>query len=345
MSDWIINAHGFVPVPIIITEPALGGFGGGLVPVFIQPNKPVERDGKMYPVPPDVTAVAGVYTLNDSWFAGGGRFGSISKYGLRYKVFGGYGDINLSYYHDFDKLGTEEFKFNIEAVPVYVYLGKQLPDPRFVVGIDYLYIKSELTPKNNKSLIPGSWDKAYDAQVSMLGAVAEFDSRDNSFTPNRGIKTYLDFKWSSQAFGSDYNYEELEGAFYWYIPVINRWVSGLRLDMQQVFGKAPFFIKPFIDMRGIPAARYQGNTTALVELEERFDFGDTKRWSAVVFGGAGKGFDEYDEFSDAEWAYSYGIGARYLLARKLNLRAGVDIAMGPEGFTYYIIFGTGWMRQ
>jgi hypothetical protein len=27
MSDYLIEAHAFIPVPIIITEPALGGFG------------------------------------------------------------------------------------------------------------------------------------------------------------------------------------------------------------------------------------------------------------------------------------------------------------------------------
>ena len=35
-SDYIIDANGFVPVPYIITEPALGGFGGALFPVFIK---------------------------------------------------------------------------------------------------------------------------------------------------------------------------------------------------------------------------------------------------------------------------------------------------------------------
>jgi len=28
-SRFLVDAHGFIPVPFIITEPALGGFGGG----------------------------------------------------------------------------------------------------------------------------------------------------------------------------------------------------------------------------------------------------------------------------------------------------------------------------
>src|SRR5688572_33413149 len=40
MSDYIIDANGFIPIPIIITDRALGGFGGGMVPVFIKPRPP-----------------------------------------------------------------------------------------------------------------------------------------------------------------------------------------------------------------------------------------------------------------------------------------------------------------
>jgi hypothetical protein len=28
LSDYVINLHGFVPYPVIISEPALGNFGG-----------------------------------------------------------------------------------------------------------------------------------------------------------------------------------------------------------------------------------------------------------------------------------------------------------------------------
>ena len=33
---------------------------------------------------------------------------------------------------------------------------------------------------------------------------------------------------------------------------------------------------------------------------------------------------------DAEQAYNYGAGFRYLIARKLGLGVGLDIAVGPE---------------
>jgi hypothetical protein len=61
LSDYIINANGFVPLPIIITEPALGGFGFGLVPIFIKKRPPYldSVKGKLIrtPVAPDLTEV------------------------------------------------------------------------------------------------------------------------------------------------------------------------------------------------------------------------------------------------------------------------------------------------
>ena len=47
----------------------------------------------------------------------------------------------------------------------------------------------------------------------------------------------------------------------------------------------PFFLRPFVQLRGVPAMRYQGDQAASVEVEPRWQFHD--RWSVVGFGGAG----------------------------------------------------------
>ena len=63
---------------------------------------------------------------------------------------------------------------------------------------------------------------------------------------------------------------------------------------------------PYIDMRGIPAERYQGNVDLLSELEMRWDV--VQRWSVMAYAGAGKAFNEWNEFAEANWAWSYGTG-------------------------------------
>ena len=99
---------------------------------------------------------------------------------------------------------------------------------------------------------------------------------------------------------------------------------------------------PYISMRGIPVMRYQGDVVALAETEWRWDF--TSRYSLVGFGGLANALSDKNDYQDTSWKVSGGMGARYLIARKLQLRMGVDVARGPEEWAYYIVFGTSWTR-
>ena len=87
------NAYGFLPVPIIITDPAVGG-GLGMVGLFFHESEEQQEqrlkalreseDGVRYLLPPSVSAVAGAYTGNDSWFTGGGHMGFFKQGAIRY---------------------------------------------------------------------------------------------------------------------------------------------------------------------------------------------------------------------------------------------------------------------
>ena len=99
---------------------------------------------------------------------------------------------------------------------------------------------------------------------------------------------------------------------------------------------------PYLDMRGVPINRYQGNADILTEGELRWDF--IRRWSLMFYSGAGKAFDEWSEFGDAKLVVTYGSGFRYFIARKFGLRMGVDVAKGPDTWAYYIVFGSNWYK-
>ena len=60
------------------------------------------------------------------------------------------------------------------------------------------------------------------------------------------------------------------------------------------------------------------------------------------FAGLGRAADDLDELDDAEAAYNYGAGFRYLLSRRLGLAGGVDLARGPEDTVLYLTFGNAW---
>src|SRR6187551_457591 len=122
LSNYIIEANGFVPVPITITEPALGGFGGGLVPIFLKKRPPYidSVKGKILitPVAPDMTGAVLAYTLNNTWVTAGFRSGTLIKSRIKYIIGGGYANVNMSFYRTVPQLGEKEFAFNLKTIPL-----------------------------------------------------------------------------------------------------------------------------------------------------------------------------------------------------------------------------------
>jgi hypothetical protein len=346
LSDYVIGANGFVPVPYIITEPALGGFGGALLPVFIKKQPPyldsVRGQLKTTPVAPDITGGIGLYTLNNTWALAAFRTGTLVKQRIRYTIGTAYANIHMSFYKTFDKTGEKELAFNIKILPVLLQASKRLGLSRWYAGMKYLFLKADTRYEGDTTQLNLVKSLEFSKIISQLGVLVEFDNRDNIFTPFKGLKAHADFARADAFLGSDFEYWRIAYYMYAYRMVIPSITAGFRIDGQQVFGDPPFYMLPYVDMRGIPIYRYQGNADILSELEFRWDF--TRRWSAMLFGGAGKAFDSWSDFGNTNWAASYGTGFRYLLARKFKLRVGIDVAHGPDTWAYYIVFGSSWYK-
>lgn len=346
LSDYIIDASGFVPIPMIITEPALGGFGGAIIPVFIRKRPPyldsIKGQLVTTPVAPDITGGIGLYTLNNTWAAVALRSGTLVKSRIKYIIGGGYVNLNMAFYKTVLQQEEKKLDFNLKITPFYLQAVKRLRYSRWYAGFKYLFLHTDVRYNGDSVLEILGKPLESRSTISQLGAIVELDSRDNIFTPDRGIKLHVDAVYSGSAVGSDYEYWKMNYSMYAYTPVSKKIVGGLRIDGRQAFGDPPFYMLPYIDMRGIPAARYQGNVDLLSEAEMRWDV--VRRWSLMAFAGAGKAFNEWDKFAEANWAWSYGTGFRYLLARKFKLRVGIDVAHGPDTWAYYIVFGSNWLK-
>ncbi|MBT1699538.1 hypothetical protein KK083_21750 [Fulvivirgaceae bacterium PWU4] len=345
LSNFLIDAHGFLPLPFVITEPALGNFGGGLALVFLKRRPPisdtVSSKVRVKQVPPDITGGGGLYTLNNSWAAMAFRLGTWARARSKYRVLGGYADLNLSFYRDTDEGEEKEFRFKLRTTPFFSSFQKNFAASPWSAGISYLFLNTdaELQSEDLPEFLDG---KEWSSRVSMPGIVVEMDNRDNIFTPNRGMYWRLSTGWSDNGFGSEYDYVNLNSFFHFYTPLWPALIAGFRYEMQEVFGDAPFYLLPYLNLRGVPVARYQGNIYSVVEVELRWDF--VPRWSLVGFGGTGKVYDEWNTFSKSPWTSSGGGGFRYLVARKFKLRMGLDLAKGPEQWAYYVVLGSAWFR-
>ena len=93
-------------------------------------------------------------------------------------------------------------------------------------------------------------------------------------------------------------------------------------------------------LRGIPAARYQGNAVAVIEGEVTRQI--DPRWSINIFAGVGRADGTFSELSDSASRVTRGAGFRYLVARRYGFEMGIDVAKGPDDSILYIQAGTAW---
>ncbi|MEA9413719.1 BamA/TamA family outer membrane protein [Flavobacterium sp. PL02] len=343
LSDYIIYAHGFIVVPTLITEPALGGIGGAVLPLYLKKHDPIiDANGKKRFIDPDITGAMGMYTGNKSWAVGAFRAGSFIKSRILYRVGGGYGDVNMSFYENLPNGKDKEIDLNFKSFAFYARVMKQFRNGKWSAGPQYLLLDSKVNFPDLNDL--PSFAKLSDVKsvVSQLGGAIQFDGRDNIFTPDKGMRFQFDFFWSDNTIGSDYDAWRLNLSAIGYYPIAKKLIGGLRLEGEQALGNAPFYLRPGINLRGIPSARYQGKASVVTEAELRWDL--YRRWSLMGYGGLASAFNDWDKAFAKPVVYSYGTGFRYLIARKFKLRMGVDVARGPEDWAYYVVFGSNWLR-
>lgn len=339
-SRFLIDAHGFIPVPFIITEPALGGLGLAVAPLFLTPKKDLPKTAGY--VPPDITAGFAMYTVNGSWALGGGRFGSIPKAGIKYRIGAAYADINMSFYREVSGLGEKKFEFNFQTIPIFGSVSKKITKQGLYAGLQYLFANTKVSPNFDGDIPDFIEEKELDNNIATMGIFLDWDSRNSVFTPDKGMRLHSLYSMDDNWTGSDFTYQRLNFMLNWFYPIKKNWISGLRAEWQQAYGEPPFFLLPYVNLRGIPVARYQGESVLMLETEQRFDL--NMRWSILGFMGYGHTNLKNELINQSENVYNLGGGFRYLIARAFKIRTGIDIAKGPDSWGWYIVFGHNWNR-
>jgi len=136
------------------------------------------------------------------------------------------------------------------------------------------------------------------------------------------------------------SFQMLTAKAYKWLPLSSAWVLGLRLDTGFSGGDIPFFAQPYVTLRGVSQAKFQDRDQLTTEMELRWNA--TPRWSVLAFGGVGKAYGRLHDFGDADTAFGVGTGFRYLIAKKLGLAVGVDVAHGPGQNAIYVQVGSAW---
>lgn len=337
ISEYLSQAYGFLPVPVLITEPAVG-YGAGVALVYLHDKFIGKKSSDGRYIPASISGVVALGTQNSTKFGGAFHIGYYFEDRLRTITFIGYPSININFYKN-----NSAFLTNVKGPIFYQTLKGRVGESNLFLGGGYMYSKIETSL--NPSVIDRNFERKF--TTAAIELVAEYDARDNTLSPNRGY--YLNAKAHifNKAVGNDSNFERYSAYGLVYIPLNKVFTLESKLMGESIVGDdAPFYTYPFLMQRGIRIMRYQGEHTASAELQLRWEF--IARWSALLFGGAGKAFGkdqlnrDRSSFSEAPTHYSKGVGVRYLIAEKFGLRVGVDVASSEHDKALYIQFGSVW---
>jgi hypothetical protein len=341
-SRFLLDLKGFLPMPILITEPAVG-YGGGAALLFFSRNPQPEGgagSGRRFH-PPDITVAGAIATENGTrgGFAGHLGFSSDNKW----RYMGGVGrmTLNLAYYGDPlfpGSIASDGLDYTLKADVGIVDVRRRIGSSDWMAGLRYVYAGTESAfDAGRPAEVPA---RQLDMAVGGLALLAEYDDRDSIFTPGSGTRFTAYVHDFGKPYGGDQSFRLYKAAVNHYASLHRNVVLGARFDYRASSGDTPFYALPFIELRGIPALRYQGESVAVAELEGRWNLDG--RWSLVGFAGAGKASARGGDLGSADTRWAGGIGFRYYLARALGLHAGIDVARGPEEGAIYLIFGSAW---
>lgn len=325
-----LNKHKDVfPFAIPITEPAVG-YGavvGGLY--FIRKTDPTHR--------PDMVAVFGGLTSNNTWLVGGAYIGYWKNDKIRYRGMSGYTEMNLEYYAFGE---SNPVDFSMDTFLFSQQLSFRIKKSDFFIGVKYQLTKITIPEIENEALQVDPFDlKLWNSGISLI---TEYDNLNNFLSPTKGFLVHISYDQNLEALGSDKNWGSFNFYTHMYLPINDKWVPAFRVDSQIATGDIPFYAKPYISLRGVAALRYQGEFTMLAETEQLYNI--ASRWGLLAFTGVGAAFESLENIKSDEIVWNIGAGFRYLLSKTYGLKTGLDIARGPEDWAFYITIGTSWLR-
>jgi hypothetical protein len=339
LSEFLATPRSFLPIPIVVTEPAVG-YGGGVAGVFFRPRKDAGEQGYARP---NMSVLGGFATANGTKGLFGGDVSRWKADRVKTLVGAGTGKINLDFYgtgsaaESLDQPVRYSLDFNLALAQASWRVAKGSP---WSVGLRYLYAQVDpgLRDDTNFPTLANSAD----VKVSAPAAILEFDSRDNLFTPHRGVYAESLYLASRENLGASTDFERFQQVLMGWLPVGEKVTLGLRADYQWASADAPFFLRPYIELRGVPAMRFQGDEMASIEGELRWRFHG--RWSAIAAAGYGAARTRNDFFTHTKDVTSAAIGFRYLLAKTFGMHAGLDVGFSSEATAIYIQLGNAWFR-
>lgn len=308
-------------MPIPIVDPTIGkGLAVGVLTTFR-----LDADDKVSPR--STVAVGAGYTDTRTYAFGASASFYFDEDRYRFDALAGYGNANLKFYG----IGSDSrFKdnpvdFNIRGLFGSANVRARVAE-HFYLGPLYKYLDSTAS----FDVLPGILRPIdLDFHLSGAGLIAEYDSRDTSFSPHEGIYAEMELTRFDEHIGSDFDFFGLDGSAANYAELTPDLVLAGQGRIAAAAGDAPFFALPYITLRGFPGGKYLNDVTWQAQAELRWRV--FWRIGAVAFAGLGQTAPNLGDFVDSDVLYSGGIGLRFVASESERVNLGVDYARASDG--------------
>lgn len=323
-----VQRGNFVAVPIPISNPTLEtGLIAGAAYFYAQ----TEEQEKVQPA--SVTAMAGMYTTNDSrvlavvqqnyWLQDSWRFtGAI-----------GAADLRLSLLAPAENSTVSAVDWRVAGNFLLARLSRRFTGDWYGGG----FVR---TVDANQSLeVEGNTVDFDTADVLSVGVglTLEFDNRDMPISTYSGHYFKAEGLFNDESFGSKDTYQSYAIDFRSYRQLSNSVVLALQFRGCQRVGTVPLWDACTIGLRGFPLTNYLGLSSYSAQAEGRWRL--STRWGLVAFAGVGEIGNSFTGLRDRTAIPSYGAGIRFsvLPAKRVNLR--LDFAASRDDNAVHLSVG------
>ena len=319
----------FVVVPIPISNPTLeDGLVAGAA--YFYPQSEAQKKQQ----PASVTAAAGLYTSNDSKAFALVQQNYWKKNKWRFTGAVGGADLRLSLLTPEESTGGTSADWRINGKFLFAKIATRL-NGHWYGGIITRLIDARQSISLDATV--SNFDSGSDVASVGIGALFEYDTRDNPFNSSGGRYFKFDTLFNDEAIGSKTTYQSYSAAFRSYHGVTDSLVLAWELQGCQRGGTAPLWDACRVKLRGFSATDYLGKVSSSGQAEARWQ--PTKRWGLVGFAGAGYVGSSFNGIREHEAIPSYGVGLRFMVlkAKRINLR--LDYARSTDSDAIHFSVG------
>jgi outer membrane protein assembly factor BamA len=175
--------------------------------------------------------------------------------------------------------------------------------------------------------------------TSGIGPILSWDTRNNAYSPDRGVFVELQYVWFDQHLGSDFNLRIFSVDFRKFFRLSEKEVFAMQGIAGLTAGNTPF--RKLEELGGADMMRgyYGGRFTDKCLMAYQAEYRRHLFWriGMVAFGSTGEVSPDLKNFelNPDQWHYAYGGGLRFMLSKeeKLNLRVDYGVAKHSNAFT------------